>query len=334
MDNNSNIKVWLKGIITNPWFAMVVPVFIIMFISHGFFWVTVQFLQDWTVGWYAEMHPMVIEPSVCVSSISKEGCSRLIEIWNLTESRASHHYEVSRLFQCYQFGFLSTAFWTGILMALVLFGVVRKGFDDLNPWVKGIVFGFLSSTTFFGGFPSLVSMDKNISENLNSYNNYDQISSIIENYISSGEGSDGKVIALGEFFEVISQKISESPASRIYFDSSKINAGKNEFSILARNAVDNGMLPNEIAMSAPKEEQVSNLAKLAAKKPARENLKLNANNVEQITLAVEAPDISADKVQAEESFIEPATIEYNAVEKNDNELSDKNIIAPYNNQDK
>lgn len=219
-------------------------VFTLFFIGagHGFFWVTVEFLEGWTQPWFVERHPPSSAPNavVCTPEVAASVCERLKELLGLAESRAKHHYEISREFQTYQFGFLSTAFWSGTILALGFIAVARKGFDDLGGSGKGMLLGLLCTAAFFGGFPALMSVDQNVESNLDAYNAYDGVSNEIRSYMSSGESITGNHVDGPSFLHKVDLMMSDLDAPRIQFDATQVDLGKSRFLELS-NEMESGV---------------------------------------------------------------------------------------------
>lgn len=210
--------------------GLVVPTLMFMGVSHGFFWATVMFLDDWTASWYVERHPQITTHiNICLETIPEASCGRLVELLTMVQSRLHHHYEISRTFQTYQFGFLSTAFWAGTMLALAFVSVVRKGFDDLTSWSKGMMMGLLCAAAFFGGFPALVSIDQNIESNLDAYNAYDGMANEIRTYMRTGQSITGNHVDGASFLHKIDLMLSDLPAPRIHFDAAQVDLGKSRF---------------------------------------------------------------------------------------------------------
>ena len=221
--------------------GLVAPTILFMAISHAFFWATVVFLNDWTTPWYAERHPsLTTSINVCIDSLPDGVCARLVEHLTLVQSRAEHHYEISRTFQSYQFGFLSTSFWAGTMLALGIFTVVRKGFDDLGSWGKGMLMGLLCAAAFFGGFPALVSIDENIQDNLDAYNAYDGIAAEIRTYMRTGQSVTGNHVDGASFLHKVDMMISDLDAPRIQLDATQMDLGKSRFLELSQE-IEGGM---------------------------------------------------------------------------------------------
>jgi len=221
--------------------GLVAPTILFMAISHAFFWATVVFLNDWTTPWYAERHPaLTTSINVCIDSLPDGVCARLVEHLTLVQSRAEHHYEISRTFQSYQFGFLSTSFWAGTMLALGIFTVVRKGFDDLGSWGKGMLMGLLCAAAFFGGFPALVSIDENIKDNLDAYNAYDGIAAEIRTYMRTGQSVTGNHVDGASFLHKVDMMISDLDAPRIQLDATQMDLGKSRFLELSQE-IEGGM---------------------------------------------------------------------------------------------
>jgi hypothetical protein len=209
---------------------LVAPTLLFMGVSHGFFWTTVTFLDAWTMPWYIERHPQVTTNiAICLETLPDGVCGRLLEHLTLVQQRAQHHYEISRTFQTYQFGFLSTAFWAGTMLALGLFAVVRKGFDDLGSWGKGMMMGLLCAAAFFGGFPALMSIDKNIESNLDGYNAYDGMANEIRTYMRTGESITGNHVDGPSFLHKMDTMLADLDAPRIQFDAAQVDLGKSRF---------------------------------------------------------------------------------------------------------
>jgi hypothetical protein len=206
--------------------------FTVVFImgGHGFFWVTVDFLDNWTHDWYTQRHPSeTLVALTCSAEVAEHICGRLGEHLILAQHRALHHYEISREFQTYQFGFLSTAFGAGTMLALGFIAVARKGFDDLGSAGKGMLLGLLCTAAFFGGFPALVSIDQNVESNLEAYNAYDGVSNEIRSYMSSGQSVTGNHVDGPSFLHKVDLMLSDLDAPRIQFDAAQVDLGKSRF---------------------------------------------------------------------------------------------------------
>ena len=199
--------------------------------GHSFFWITVDFLDGWTREWYPQRPPAstLADTIACTSTVADGVCSRLKELLTLSQHRAHHHYEISREFQTYQFGFFSTAFWAGTMLALGFIGVARKGFDDLGAAGKGMLLGLLCTASFFGGFPALVSIDQNVESNLDAYNAYDGVSNEIRSYMSSGESVTGNHVDGPSFLHKVDLMLSDLEAPRIQFDAASVDLGRSRF---------------------------------------------------------------------------------------------------------
>jgi hypothetical protein len=203
------------------------------FVSHGFFWSTVKFMNSWTKGWYAARHP-VMAVDRCVVEVSTATCDRLVEFLTVTDSRAALNYEIARMLQAWEFGFLGTAYWAGTLMALMLFAALKQGYDDLGSWGKGVLLGLTCATAFFGGLPQLVSLDQNIQENVDAYNAYDGISAEIRTYMKSGQAITGNHVDGASFLHKVDTMIASIPATQLHFDSDKIDLGQSRFMELSQ----------------------------------------------------------------------------------------------------
>lgn len=249
---------WIKSLvefIRKDGVGLVAPTLLFMGVSHGFFWATVMFLDAWTLPWYSERHPQVISNiTICLESLPDGVCGRLVEHLTLVQHRAEHHYEISRTFQSYQFGFLSTAFWAGTMLALGLFAVVRKGFDDLGSWGKGMLLGLLCAAAFFGGFPALVSIDQNVESNLDAYNAYDGMANEIRTYMRTGESVAGNHVDGPSFLHKMDMMLVDLDAPRIQFDAAQVDLGKSRFLELSQE-VEGGIpttpTPTPPAVSPP-----------------------------------------------------------------------------------
>lgn len=221
---------FLKGSQGTEGGALIFFTVIFMAAGHSFFWVTVQFLEGWTQEWYSQRHPSETLAAIpCSVEVGEHVCGRLKELLILAQYRALHHYEISREFQTYQFGFLSTAFWAGTMLALGFLAVARKGFDDLGAAGKGMLLGLLCTAAFFGGFPALVSIDQNIESNLDAYNAYDGVSNEIRSYMSSGQSVTGNHIDGPSFLHKVDLMLSDLEAPRIQFDAAQVDLGKSRF---------------------------------------------------------------------------------------------------------
>lgn len=221
----------------------VFPTMAFMLAGHLFFWITVTFLNDWTSVWYAERHPVpTMVPLDCAPKIPAGVCVRLQELSTLASGRAAHHYEISRVLQSYEFGFLSTAYLSGTLLALSLFSMIRQGFDDLGSWGKGMLLGFLSTAAFFGGFPSLVQLDRNVEANLDAYNAYDGITNEVRTYLLTGQSTTGNHVDGFSFLHKIDLMLTDLPAPRLQFDASQVDLGKNRFMELSQE-IEGGITP-------------------------------------------------------------------------------------------
>lgn len=237
--------------------GLVVPTLVFMMVSHGFFWSTVWVLDQWTSAWFAERHPeLTLTALECLEKIPSGMCARLQEQLALTESRALHHYEISRVFQTYHFGFLSTAFWAGTMFALALVSVLQKGFDDLTSWGKGMMLGLLCTAAFFGGFPALMSLDKNIESNLSAYNAYDGISNEIRTYIRTGQSVTGNHVDGASFLHKMDLMFSDLEAPRIQLDASKVDLGKSRFMELSQE-MEGGVITPSSEPVTPKDTEES-----------------------------------------------------------------------------
>ena len=214
--------------------GLFLPTLGFMIVSHAFFWATILFIDGFTENWYAQRHPISLETINCNVNIKPFVCERLGEYLSITTYRAHHHYEIARRFQSYQFGFLSTAFWSATMLAVCLFTVVRKGFDDLGVWMKGMLLGLACASAFFGGFPSLISIDQNIDQNLSAYNAYDGITNEVRSYIRTGKSITGNHVDGSSFLNKVDRMLADLPAPRIQFDASKIYDGKQRFIELSR----------------------------------------------------------------------------------------------------
>ena len=224
---------------------VVFPTMAFMLSGHLFFWITVAFLNGWTSTWYAERHPEITTALLdCASEIHGGVCLRLQELAALTSGRAEHHYEISRVLQTYEFGFLSTAYLSGTLLALSLFSMIRQGFDDLGSWGKGMLMGFLCTAAFFGGFPSLVQLDQNVVANLDAYNAYDGITNEIRTYLLTGQSTTGNHVDGFSFLHKIDLMLTDLPAPRLQFDPDQVDLGKNRFMELSRE-IEGGLLAAE-----------------------------------------------------------------------------------------
>jgi hypothetical protein len=237
---------WVKSVIEfilHDKVSLVAPTLLFMAVSHAFFWTTVLFLDEWTLSWYAERHPVITTNiNFCLDTLPEGVCPRLVEHLTLVQSRLKHHYEIARTFQAYQFGFLSTAFWAGTMLALALFSVVRKGFDDLTSWGKGMMMGLLCAAAFFGGFPALVSIDQNIESNLDAYNAYDGMANEIRTYMRTGQSVTGNHVDGASFLHKMDLMLSDLPAPRIHFDAAQVDLGKSRFLELSQE-VEGGITP-------------------------------------------------------------------------------------------
>lgn len=243
---------FLKGSQGTEGGALIFFTVIFMAAGHSFFWVTVQFLEEWTREWYSQRHPSeTLVVTSCVEEVGEPICERLKELLVLAQHRASHHYEISREFQTYQFGFLSTAFWAGTMLALGFIAVARKGFDDLGSAGKGMLLGLLCTAAFFGGFPALVSIDQNIESNLDAYNAYDGVSNEIRSYMSSGESVTGNHIDGPSFLHKVGLMFSDLEAPRIQFDAAQVNLGKNRFLELSSEMESGATTTTPLVRTAP-----------------------------------------------------------------------------------
>lgn len=222
---------FLKGSQGTEGGALIFFTLVFIMAGHGFFWITVDFLEGWTRDWYTQRHPAATlsETVACTSTVTEGVCSRLKELLTLSQHRAQHHYEISREFQTYQFGFFSTAFWAGTMLALGFIGVARKGFDDLGAAGKGMLLGLLCTASFFGGFPALVSIDQNVESNLDAYNAYDGVSNEIRSYMSSGESVTGNHVDGPSFLHKVDLMLSDLEAPRIQFDAASVDLGRSRF---------------------------------------------------------------------------------------------------------
>jgi len=198
-------------------------------VAHVFFWTTVQSMDLWTDDWLQERHPSSQRLSKCVGEVTVSMCQRIRELELVSTSRLRHHYEISRSLQSYQFGFLSTAFWSSTMLAMGAVTVLRKGFDDVTPGGRGFIMGALLSSAFFGGFPSLVSLDENIHANLDSYNAYDGIQNELRTYASTGQSVTGNHVDGASFLHKVDLMLADLPAPRIEFDTEQLDAGKSRF---------------------------------------------------------------------------------------------------------
>jgi len=232
---------FLKGSEGTEGGALLFFTLMFMVAGHSFFWVTVQFLEGWTHEWYAQRHPSeTLATLTCSVEVVEHVCGRLNELLLLAQHRALHHYEISREFQTYQFGFLSTAFWAATMLALGFLAVARKGFDDLGAAGKGMLLGLLCTAAFFGGFPALVSIDQNVESNLEAYNAYDGVSNEIRTYMSSGESVTGNHIDGPSFLHKVDLMLSDLDAPRIQFDAAQVDLGKSRFLELS-NEMESGV---------------------------------------------------------------------------------------------
>ena len=204
-------------------------------ICHGFFWLTVVTIDAWTKTWFDERHPQELRSAVgCANNVAVEVCRRLSEMEIVAFSRLAHHYEVSRVLQCYQFGFLSAAFWSSTMFAMSVVMVIRKGFDDVSPNGRGLILGSILSSAFFGGFPSLVSIDDNIDANLSSYNAYDGIYNEINTYARTGQSVTGNHVDGSSFLHKVDLMFAALPAPRLQLDSRQVDVGKSRFFQLSK----------------------------------------------------------------------------------------------------
>lgn len=204
-------------------------------LCHGFFWITVTTIDTWTKTWFDERHPQELRSAVgCADSVSVEVCRRLGEMEIVAFSRISHHHEVSRVLQCYQFGFLSAAFWSSTMFAMSVVMVIRKGFDDVSPSGRGLILGSILSSAFFGGFPSLISIDDNIEANLSSYNAYDGIYNEINTYTRTGQSVTGNHVDGSSFLHKVDLMFAALPAPRLQMDSRQVDVGKSRFFQLSK----------------------------------------------------------------------------------------------------
>ena len=226
----SDIKERISKWLNHSGVGLVVPTLFFMLISHAFFWLSTGFMDHWTGDWFLQRHPLSGVVSVgCVPQMESPVCSRLIEQLGLATSRMEHHYEIGRQLQTWQFGFLSTAFWAGTILALGLFAVAKKGYDDLDAWGKGLLLGLTCAVAFFGGFPRLISMDQNISQNLNSYNAYDGITNQILTYMRTGKDLKGNPVEGAFFLYSVDQMFATLPAPRIQYDATQVEVGGLKF---------------------------------------------------------------------------------------------------------
>jgi hypothetical protein len=199
-------------------------------ICHCFFWMTVIVIDAWTKPWFDERHPLSLRSSIrCVASVGAEVCDRLNEMEIVSFSRLAHHYEVSRALQCFQFGFLTAAFWSSTMFAMSVVMMIRKGFDDMGPNARGLILGSILSSAFFGGFPSLMSIDDNIESNMGSYNAYDGIYNEIHTYASTGQSVTGNHVDGSSFLHKLDLMFAALPAPRLQLDSRQVDVGKSRF---------------------------------------------------------------------------------------------------------
>lgn len=219
-----------RGMGTGP----VLPTGLVLLVAHSFFWATTWFMNYWTAAWLGERHPRLTLPDRCIPDVPIATCNRLMEQLSIAQTRAIHHYEIGRDFQVWEFGFLATSYWSGSMMALVLFVAIKKGYDDLGAWGKGMLLGLTCSAAFFGGFPSLMRLDQNINQNLNAYNTYDGTANEIRTYMASGQAITGNHVDGASFLHRVDALLATFPASRIQLDAESVDLGGSRFMDLSK----------------------------------------------------------------------------------------------------
>lgn len=252
------IAIWRKRItayLADMSFARVlIPFSVVVFLAHMNFWMVLQ-AADWNTRlWWVERHPyshlshsledgylaastsptdmgklklpdLIDYKARCLdhSPESEDACLRVSKLTFQAESMSWHHFWIMRWYMNYQMAFLVTAYLLGTFDMAVVAVVLKKGFDNASGPVKAAVLGLSVSTAFFGGFPTVMSMESNIAANKKLYTDYWALWNASRSYALTGETMDGARVPPESFVHELDLAMTEINQVHIEVDASYIN---------------------------------------------------------------------------------------------------------------
>jgi hypothetical protein len=155
--------------------------------------------------------------------------TRLIEQVRTIRGRAIHHFIVMRYFYSRYYMAISIGMITGILAAVALLFITKKGWDQSNQYIKTVLITATAITAYFGAFPAVFQQSQNIADNKKLYLQYIALHDEVMSFLPSQENISGEAKKVSEFIDYIDKQLVQLNTFAIGFDDTKVPDYKETF---------------------------------------------------------------------------------------------------------
>jgi len=146
---------------------------------------------------YASAHAMAARPLK----------QRLQQQYDQLRARASAHLDIMAYYYGRYYMAISLATIAGIVAAVALLFITRKGWDSASPYLVAVFITMTSIAGFFGAFPAMFEQAKNIEDNKKAYVAYVALENRVLSYVASGSDEDNKPKPLAQFIHELDARL-------------------------------------------------------------------------------------------------------------------------------
>jgi hypothetical protein len=157
--------------------------------------------------------------------------NRLLEQIRTIRGRSLHHLIVMKYFYSRYYMAISIILFTGIIAAITLLFITKKGWDQADQYVKTVFITTTALTAYFGAFPTVFKQSQNIADNKKLYLQYTALHDKVMSFLPSQENIHGESKKMSEFIHYIDKQLVQLNTFAIGFDDTKVPNYKGIFNV-------------------------------------------------------------------------------------------------------
>lgn len=155
---------------------------------------------------------------------------RLGEQYGEVQRRIRTHGELLAFFNARYYSAVMMTLGCGVLAALCLTLLSRKGWDSAGFWVTAAFLVMTALTAFYASFPTVFKQEQNAVDNANLFVKYVNLDQTIRTYVATGKDQIDSSRSLDAFIHTVDRQMAELNRINIGFDPTKLPTGHDAFS--------------------------------------------------------------------------------------------------------
>jgi hypothetical protein len=182
-----------------------------------------------------------------VVTLTAEQEKRRMEQLQTVKNLINHHSAVMAFFYENYYISIYLVLFAGVISALTLFFIAKNGWGNTNQYVKTVFVVMTATTAYYGLFPPVFEIEKNIADNKALFLEYKALENEVTSYPLTGANIKHEAKKPEEFISYVDSELARLGNIAIGFDYTKINY-KGAFDL---NKSTNNANANETPVNTP-----------------------------------------------------------------------------------